>query len=1020
MTMRTSASAGRVPYRVLAVLACSSALLATLVVTGPAAGAEEPTLRFTFAPAGTPAVAGYVIDSGAAYTEASGYGWIAQTSATPVDATSRTRDRNAVADPLLDSFIHMQPAGATSPPVRWQHALPQGTYDVSVTVGDPSYLDSTHWLRAEDVQVVQAFVPTTSVRSRTSRATVVVDDGFLTLDAVGGTNTKLQDVTITPVPPPVPAGPSVTAVSPQDGAVGVDPAARVSLTLSSPPADDATIADAVLLTGPDGARLPAGVVLDATGTTLLVTPEQPLPYGTAFGVALAEGLLDTTGEPYAAFHSGFTTRSDPALAFVAAPEALDGAGGDAVVGLTWTPSASPNVVGYDIYRSEALPVPVTGTPVNAALVDTNTFINTGRTNGKTYHYVVVAVSDAGNRSEPSPTASVRPQDPAVPTGAPITWAARAATALTRTEAGGALSGGKLYVFGGQFTGTTQTVRSERYDPATNSWAPIRDLPEALTHAPVIADGTKLWILGGNVGVDIRDSSPRVWVYDVLTDTYEAGPPLPAPRGAGAGVLVGRTLHYLSGETRYDSLGIVATDQPDHWTLDLDDPTEWLTSTPVPNPANHVAATALGTTIYLIGGQHGRQESTSPQKTVYALDTVTGEWTRRADLPVPRGHVNASTFVWNGKILSLGGSTVGAKGSATIFEYDPVTDVWTTRTNLPEASRSPVGVLLDGKFLVSGGRLSTGPTAHTWLGTVGTPVPLTSGTWAPGTSLPAALTGAGGAAIGTTVYVVGGKTSAGAVSTVYAYDTVARTWRTRAVLPGSAVESPAVVAYNGRLYAAGGSAKAFSGAVKTLYRYDPPTNKWTRLADMPTAHGSAAAVVSAGGLWVLGGMDGTGASLRTTARYDLAAGTWAAGPQLATARDNPGAAALPGGIYVFGGRTRLASGTEVAPNLASTEVFVPGTSAWQPGPAMLTGRRAMAVGVFDNTLVATGGERQASAAVWPQTEALDATTGTWRALTPLRTPRHHAAAAVVGGRLYVIGGGTKGGDSYSALNEVLTP
>jgi len=74
-----------------------------------------------------------------------------------------------------------------------------------------------------------------------------------------------------------------------------------------------------------------------------------------------------------------------------------------------------------------------------------------------------------------------------------------------------------------------------YDPATDTWAPRADMPEAVTHAGVAADGTTVWVVGGLVGdynggtnLPTRD----VWKYNAVADTWSAEPPLPSAGGAG--------------------------------------------------------------------------------------------------------------------------------------------------------------------------------------------------------------------------------------------------------------------------------------------------------------------------------------------------------------------------------------------------------------------------------------------------------------------------------------------------------
>ena len=403
----------------------------------------------------------------------------------------------------------------------------------------------------------------------------------------------------------------------------------------------------------------------------------------------------------------------------AAPTQLEGAVGNAVVGLTWRHTADVDRAGYNVYRSTTQPVATT-TPINTSLVKDPRYVDTGRTNGKTYYYVIKTVDAAGQSSPATATASVKPVAPPAASGEAIAWATRAASPITRAEANGIAHAGKMYVFGGQYTGVTQTTRSDVYDPATNTWTRLRDMPELITHAPVVEDGDKLWILGGYLGLDTKDSTDHVWIYDTKTDTYVAGPPLPAIRGAGAAALVGTKLHYFGGAIRHDTPTEQVTDEPEHWVLDLANRgAGWGPAAAVPNPRNHLAAVALNGVVYLIGGQHGANEATAPQQELDAYDTVANTWSRKADMPVPRGHITASSFAWNGKIVTLGGSVVGGTSglaSGTFWEYDPATNKWSTRTSLPAARKSPVVCLIGSQIVVNGGRTST-PSSTTWTGSV---------------------------------------------------------------------------------------------------------------------------------------------------------------------------------------------------------------------------------------------------------------------------------------------------------------
>ena len=56
--------------------------------------------------------------------------------------------------------------------------------------------DSTHRIRLEGAAAVAGFVPTSTNRFAQATQMVAVGDGRLTVDAIGGTNTKINFVRI--------------------------------------------------------------------------------------------------------------------------------------------------------------------------------------------------------------------------------------------------------------------------------------------------------------------------------------------------------------------------------------------------------------------------------------------------------------------------------------------------------------------------------------------------------------------------------------------------------------------------------------------------------------------------------------------------------------------------------------------------------------------------------------------------------------------------------------------------------
>ena len=56
--------------------------------------------------------------------------------------------------------------------------------------------------------------------------------------------------------------------------------------------------------------------------------------------------------------------------------------------------------------------------------------------------------------------------------------------------------GHIYVFGGMYGGAA-IAWAEKYDPATDSWTPLPDLPGArMDHTAVIAQNNTIHVIGG--------------------------------------------------------------------------------------------------------------------------------------------------------------------------------------------------------------------------------------------------------------------------------------------------------------------------------------------------------------------------------------------------------------------------------------------------------------------------------------------------------------------------------------------
>ena len=105
---------------------------------------------------------------------------------------------------------------------------------------------------------------------------------------------------------------------------------------------------------------------------------------------------------------------------------------------------------------------------------------------------------------------------------------------------------------------------------------------------------------------------------------------------------------------------------------------WQLGPPLPQPNNHGMAAAVNGKIYLIGGQlTDDQQGASAVNTVYELDPAQGAWVEKARMPTARS--GGVAVVQAGKIYVAGGRVPHGSDFAV---YDPAANQWEVLPNLP--------------------------------------------------------------------------------------------------------------------------------------------------------------------------------------------------------------------------------------------------------------------------------------------------------------------------------------------------
>jgi len=596
------------------------------------------------------------------------------------------------------------------------------------------------------------------------------------------------------------------------------------------------------------------------------------------------------------------------------------------------------------------------------------------------------------------------------------WSDLAPLPLDRTEAQGLVTNGKLYLFGGFADADYRaTTRSDVYDPAADRWSRLADMPLALSHAAQVADGERIYLIGGYVGDNPGPSTDRVLIYNTRTDTWSYGPPLPEPRGAGTAAIAGRSIHFFGGAVRAAGT-TAADDKTEHFALSLDGGTGWARLAPLPAGRNHLGSVALRGKIYVLGGQLDRYEGTTSQRRVDVYDPASGRWSRAADLPVGRSHVGASALAAHGRIVVLGGSTDdGAAGEASsaVYAYDPATNVWLRMADLPGGRKTPVAGYSGNRLLVAGGGIGS-PTNTMWAAAL-------PDRWEAQAAMPLALGEVAGGIVGDTLYLVGEGDAA-----TLAYDLGANRWSgglARRPFPGSHHTAEVV---GSRLYLFGGLDGGSRGKVQI---YDPAADRWSLGAGMPFAAGSSATATINGKVYLAGGIVGD----RTTAQaavYDPATNSWQALAPMPQGRNHAAAATDGRRLWVFGGRgPGSGDNNTVANGFDTVQVYDPATNTWQSSASgaslapLPVGRGGMGKAVYARGAFYIFGGETASGpgatadGVYSRVDVYTPTANRWSVAAAMPTARHGIFPLLIGGRVYVAGGGAAAGASRSGVLEV---
>jgi N-acetylneuraminic acid mutarotase len=297
------------------------------------------------------------------------------------------------------------------------------------------------------------------------------------------------------------------------------------------------------------------------------------------------------------------------------------------------------------------------------------------------------------------------------------------------EVYGTAAGGKLYVLGGlgAFPGWEPKQMLWTYDPASDQWTKLPSIPEGIHHPGFAAVGNKLYSIGGfliarpAVGLPAWVPTNSVWIFDVTTNTWSKGPPLPTARGALTATAVGTKIYAIGGAKNpsYSTPELrptvpvenVATNEVYDTTTNT-----WSSVRPMLTARNHHGAALIDGKIYVVGGRVGSTfiiGLSTNVSTHEVYDVAKNTWSSVLGVPTARSGVG--TAVLNGRLHVLGGEAYlnDLVGTYRTHEaYDPRTNNWERLPPMPTPRHGLAVAEIGGKiYAVSGSNVAGGGGPH---------------------------------------------------------------------------------------------------------------------------------------------------------------------------------------------------------------------------------------------------------------------------------------------------------------------
>lgn len=270
---------------------------------------------------------------------------------------------------------------------------------------------------------------------------------------------------------------------------------------------------------------------------------------------------------------------------------------------------------------------------------------------------------------------------------------------------------KLYVFGGGGPDFKSLDSCVCYNPSTNVWETLANMPTKRSGTAGFLIQNKIYIVGG--GFKKPDGNfqflTTVEIYDPLTNTWETGPAMDQPHDYPAATLVGDTIYILGGHHPEACLGGPKTDPGfdycERWTPGQK---AWEKIAPLPTPRFAASALTRNDTIYTSGGVAFTPDGFNNFDFFENYSPMNNQWHKDAELTLPWPAAGQGMLCLDNDFFFFGGYSTDNIHPRAAMNLSGTTE-WLRLPDMP-SPRAAMGVaVLNNRIFLAGGWADDGRT-----------------------------------------------------------------------------------------------------------------------------------------------------------------------------------------------------------------------------------------------------------------------------------------------------------------------